>query len=81
MALTIKTTKTGPIEHESLEAHVELCAERYSALEKRISLTEDEFEKFRSELENRKLVNATLWTAIVSIPIALSAVISLFLMR
>lgn len=81
MGLQIRTAKTGPIEHESLEAHVELCAERYSALEKRISLTEDEFEKFRSELENRKLVTATLWTAIVSIPIALSAVVSLFIMK
>lgn len=81
MGLQIRTTKTGPIEHESLEAHVELCAERYGALEKRISLTEDEFEKFRAELENRKLVTATLWTAIVSIPIALSSIAALFLMK
>lgn len=81
MGLQIRTAKTGPIEHESLEAHVGLCAERYSALEKRISLTEDEFEKFRTELENRKLVNATLWTAIISIPIALSSVVALFLMK
>jgi hypothetical protein len=81
VGLTVRAVKTGPIEHESLEAHVELCAERYSALEKRISLAEADFEKFRGELDNRKLVNATLWTAILSIPIAVSAVISLFLMK
>lgn len=81
MAVNFQVRGHQDIEKENLEAHVVLCAERYSALEKRISLTEDEFEKFRAELENRKLVNATLWTAIISIPIALSSIAALFLMK
>lgn len=81
MAINFQVHGRQEIEKENLEAHVVLCAERYAALEKRLSLTEDEFEKFRAEQENRKLVNATLWTAIVSIPIALSSVVALFLMK
>lgn len=81
MAVNFQVRGHQDIEKENLEAHVVLCAERQSALEKRLSLTEDEFEKFRAELENRKLVNATLWTAIVSIPIALSSIAALFLMK
>ncbi len=81
MGLTFKAKRQRALEHENLEAHVELCAERYSALEKRIAVAEDEFDNLLKELENRKLVSATLWTAIISIPIALSSIVALFLMK
>ena len=34
-------TKTDSIEKESLEAHVEICAQRYSAIDQRLGSMED----------------------------------------
>lgn len=43
----------GPtgIEKENLEAHVELCAHRYSALERRLSTIEEKVENLRIFVE------------------------------
>jgi hypothetical protein len=60
------------IEKENLEAHVELCAQRYDALEKRltgvenkISTLQDTIEK--SSLNTTKILIGTAGTIIVAI--------------
>jgi transcription elongation GreA/GreB family factor len=42
---------TTDIEKENLEAHVELCAHRYSALERRLSTIEEKVENLRIFVE------------------------------
>jgi chromosome segregation ATPase len=63
---------TTSIEKENLEAHVELCAQRYDALEKRltsveskISTLQDTIEK--SSLNTTKILIGTAGTIIVAI--------------
>jgi hypothetical protein len=60
------------IEKENLEAHVELCAQRYDALEKRlnsvetkITVLQDTIEK--SSLNTTKIIIGTAGTIIVAI--------------
>lgn len=40
------------IEKENLEAHVELCAERYGHLNRRLTLIEEKVESILNELSN-----------------------------
>ena len=65
-------SNTTSIEKENLEAHVELCAQRYDALEKRltsvegkISTLQDTIEK--SSLNTTKILIGTAGTIIVAI--------------
>lgn len=45
-------SRTTDIEKENLEAHVELCAERYSQLESRLSSIENKVEELANSLKN-----------------------------
>ena len=47
-------SKTTEIEKESLEAHVELCAQRYDAMAATISNMEDRLDKVESMLKEIK---------------------------
>ena len=43
---------TTQLERESLEAHVDLCAIRYEALDKRLGKVEETLEDIRSDMKN-----------------------------
>jgi chaperonin cofactor prefoldin len=45
-------TSTSSIERENLEAHVELCAERYKQLETRLEIIEVKVSRLQSTIEN-----------------------------
>lgn len=60
------------IEKENLEAHVELCAQRYDALEKRLSSVEGKIEVLqdtieKSSLNTVKVLIGTAGTVIVAV--------------
>jgi len=74
-------TKATDIEKENLEAHVELCAERYKQLETRLTSIEvkvatlqDTIEK--SHLNTIKILIGTAGTVIVGILSTLAVVIT-----
>jgi prefoldin subunit 5 len=48
--------ETTEIEKKSLEAHVELCAERYSSLDQRIDAINEKIEKVEQCVEDIKLM-------------------------
>ena len=63
---------TTAIERENLEAHVELCAQRYDALEKRLSSVESKITTLQTTIENShlntiKVLIGTAGTVIVGI--------------
>lgn len=65
---------SGPtdIEKENLEAHVELCAQRYDALEKRLSTIEDKVTDLSksikdSHLSTIKVLIGTAGTIVASV--------------
>jgi tetrahydromethanopterin S-methyltransferase subunit G len=69
------------IEKENLEAHVELCAQRYDALEKRLSSVEGKIGTLQSTVEQGqmntiKVLIGTAGTVIVGILSALAVIIS-----
>ena len=74
-----RTARTYKIERESLEAHVDICAERYDRLEVRMDTLNDKVEKnstlIASEASStRKMVMGSAGTVIatlVSIVVAL----------
>lgn len=43
---------TTSLERENLEAHVDLCAERYDAMDKRIERMENQLEKFEKRFDS-----------------------------
>jgi prefoldin subunit 5 len=45
---------TTDIEKKSLEAHVELCAERYKFLESKLEVLEDKISKLNSSIDELK---------------------------
>lgn len=60
------------IEKENLEAHVELCAQRYNAIELRLTAIEDKVSKLQSTIESSslhtvKILIGTAGTIIVSV--------------
>jgi hypothetical protein len=60
------------IEKENLEAHVELCAQRYDALEKRLSSVESKLSALhdtveKSSLNTVKILIGTAGTIIVAV--------------
>ena len=74
-----RTARTYKIEKESLEAHVDICAERYDRLEVRMDTLNDKVEKnsdlIASEASStRKMVMGSAGTviaALISIVVAL----------
>jgi tetrahydromethanopterin S-methyltransferase subunit G len=44
--------KAAEIEKENLEAHVELCQQRYEVLERRLTAVEHKLEDVHSEIQN-----------------------------
>ena len=50
--------ETTEIEKKSLEAHVELCAERYSSLDQRINGINEKIEKVEQCVEDIKTIMA-----------------------
>jgi hypothetical protein len=83
MLLTGENDMVSPtaIERENLEAHVELCAQRYGALEnrltsieKKVSELQDTIEK--SHLSTIKVLIGTAGTVIVGILSTLAVVIT-----
>ncbi len=67
------------LERENLEAHVDLCAERYTHLETRLIMIEDKFEKLNTTIDQShqhtvKVIigaSATLVAAIASTVVAI----------
>lgn len=60
------------IEKENLEAHVELCAQRYDALEKRLSSVEGKLSTLQTTIEDSslntvKILIGTAGTIIVAV--------------
>lgn len=60
------------IEKENLEAHVELCAQRYNSLEKRLNSVEEKIETLQSTIEKShlntiKVLIGTAGTIIVAV--------------
>jgi hypothetical protein len=50
-----RTTKTTKIEKENLEAHVELCAQRYDQIDSRLSNIETKVGKLQQTIEKSHL--------------------------
>ena len=77
----INMSQPTDIEKENLEAHVELCAQRYDALEKRLNSVEtkigtlqDTIEK--SHLSTIKVLIGTAGTVIVGVLSAVAVIIT-----
>ena len=73
-------TKGGSkdIEKENLEAHVELCAQRYSVLEKRIAALEEEVDKLKHAADSSKssiMMAIGVATAVISTVVSLTVTI------
>lgn len=63
---------TTDIEKENLEAHVELCAQRYDALEKRLAGVEDKLSNLHKTIQDShmstvKVLIGTAGTVIVGV--------------
>lgn len=74
MGLTVTTKRSAGIESDNLEAHVEICRQRYLVLEKRIGNAEldlNELREFRDQIrwEMVRTVGtaATIVVAVISI--------------
>lgn len=72
----VTKTTIKDIEKENLEAHVELCAERYAVLEKRITALEDEVGNLRKSSETAR---SAMWKAIGVSTGIISAMVSITL--
>lgn len=73
--------KTTDIEKENLEAHVELCAERYKQLESRLGTIETKVTSLqetieRSHLSTIKVLIGTAGTVIVAVLSLLGVIIT-----
>lgn len=72
---------TTEIEKTNLEAHVELCSQRYDALEKRLSGVEDKLGKLQATVEKSsmatiKVLIGTAGTIIVAVLSLLGVIIT-----
>jgi len=56
---------TIDIEHTNLEVHVELCAQRYESLDKRLSNIEDKFSELQLSIErgHNNMIKVIIGTA------------------
>jgi hypothetical protein len=71
------------IEKENLEAHVELCAQRYDALEKRLSGVEGKLSTLQKTIEDSslntvKILIGTAGTIIVAVLSLIGIIVSKF---
>ena len=78
--MIIRTTqhKLDNIEKENLEAHVELCAQRYSTLENRLKIVENKIDTLATGAEqSRELIIKAIGiaTAVLSFIASLTVVI------
>lgn len=74
-------TRPTDIEKENLEAHVELCAQRYESLDKRLSAIEQKVSTLqdtveKSSLTTIKVLIGTSGTVIVGILSALAIIVT-----
>jgi hypothetical protein len=66
------STKTTDIEKENLEAHVELCAQRYESLDKRLTNIEEKVGGLQKTIEDShqsmtKVIIATAGTIVTGV--------------
>lgn len=74
--------KTTSLERENLEAHVDLCAERYSHLETRLTLIEGKVDKIQKEiLEGNNSMAKVIIGSATSVVVALVTTIATILMK
>lgn len=74
--------KTTSLERENLEAHVDLCAERYSHLETRLTIIEQKIEKIQKEiLEGNNSMSKVIIGSATSVVVALVTTIATILMK
>lgn len=74
--------KTTSLERENLEAHVDLCAERYSHLETRLTIIEQKVEKIQKEiLEGNNSMSKVIIGSATSVVVALVTTIATILMK
>lgn len=76
-------SNTTEIEKENLEAHVELCAQRYDALEKRLSGVEGKLSTLQKTIEDSslntvKILIGTAGTIIVAVLSLVGVIITKF---
>jgi hypothetical protein len=76
-------SNTTEIEKENLEAHVELCAQRYDALEKRLTGVESKLSTLQKTIEDSslhtvKILIGTAGTIIVAILSLVGLVVTKF---
>lgn len=70
------------IEKESLEAHVELCQQRYESLEKRLTTIESKVEEIKEAMiENRTSLNKVIIGSAGTIVAGLLSTIMVLLMK
>jgi len=75
----IQTTK---LERENLEAHVDLCAERYSQLESRLSTLEEKVEHIHSDIvHGQKSLSKVIITTTGTIIAGLISTVVVILMK
>ncbi len=74
--------KTTSLERENLEAHVDLCAGRYSHLETRLTLIEGKVDKIQKEiLEGNNSMAKVIIGSATSVVVALVTTIATILMK
>jgi len=75
----IQTTK---LERENLEAHVDLCAERYSQLESRLSNLEEKVEHIHSDIvHGQKSLSKVIITTTGTVIAGLISTVVVILMK
>lgn len=75
----IQTTK---LERENLEAHVDLCAERYSQLESRLSTLEEKVEHIHSDIvHGQKSLSKVIITTTGTVIAGLISTVVVILMK
>lgn len=77
----MSTPASTQLEKESLEAHVDLCALRYEALDKRLTKVEDTLETMREEMRagNSSLIKVMIGAAGTIVAGLLSTIVVLLM--
>ena len=77
----MSSIKTTNLERENLEAHVDLCAERYGQLESRISTIENKVEEIHKDIQeaNKSMGNVIIGAAATIVAGLLSLVVTILL--
>lgn len=73
---------TTSLERTNLEAHVDLCAERYRSLDLRLSVLETKMDAVQKEvLDSRKSLSVTIITSSATIVSSVLALIATILLK